>query len=127
MRNCEIAELRNQLWSRPAKFRNSAFPQFRNSLLDHSKHRRMMCFQYFAVAEIHMHATRQAGIEASHRTHYVDPLKVLGPILLKDWGVLYRILIRSRCAIDIARIGVPWCRRIGMIVSNLAIPNYYVV
>src|SRR5690348_9747745 len=85
-------------------------------LLNHSKHRRMMRLQNLTVAEIHMHATRQTRIEAAHRTHDVDTLEVIRPVLLEDRRVLNRVFVWTRRAVDVARIRVPRSRRIRMVV-----------
>ncbi len=67
----------------------------------------MVCFQYLPVAKVHVNAAGQARIEAANGTHDVDALEVLRSVLFKDRRVLYGILIRSGCAVDIARVRVP--------------------
>src|SRR5579884_157700 len=74
-----------------------------------------------------MHATRQAGIEAAHRAHNVDALEVLRAVFLEDGRVLYGILVGARSAIDIAHAAIPWRRRIGMVVGDLAILDDHVM
>src|SRR5262249_45993543 len=70
--------------------------------------RRVPFLQNFAVPQIHVHATRQARIEASHRAHDVDTLELVSrSVLLKNRRVLYRIFLRSRCSKDVTRVGVP--------------------
>src|SRR3954471_8741862 len=86
-----------------------------------AEHRGMMGLEHLAIAEIHVDAAGQAGIEAAHCAHDVDALELVWPILFEDWRVLHRILIRTRSAIDVARIGIPGRRRIGMIVGDLVI------
>ena len=59
-----------------------------------------MCFQHLAVAEIHVHAAGQAGIEAAHGTHNVDALEFIGAVLLKDRRVLHSVFVWPRGAIE---------------------------
>src|ERR1700683_1103812 len=74
-----------------------------------------------------MHAARQTRIEAPYSAHDVNALELLGAIFLKDRSVLYSILIRSRRSVDIPRIRVPGCGRIGMVISDFAFANHHVV
>ena len=88
----------------------------------------MAFFQDFAVAEIHVHAAWQAGIEAAHGAHDVDAFEfVSGSILFENRRVLHRVFIRPRSAVDVARIAVPRRRRIRMIVGDLAVANHHVM
>ena len=45
------------------------------------------------LARVHVHAARQARIEAPHRAHDVDALEVLGAILLEDLESLDGVLV----------------------------------
>ena len=72
----------------------------------HAEHWRMMRLKHLAVAEIHVHAARQAGIEAAHRAHDIDALEFAGAILLKDRSILHCIFVRTRSPVRIARIGI---------------------
>src|SRR5579862_7084136 len=92
-----------------------------------AKHRRMLRLQHFSIAQIHVYAAGQARIETSHRPHDVDPLEFIGTIFLEDRRVLHRILIRTRSAIYVTRIGVPGRRRIRMIVCDLALADHNVM
>src|ERR1700730_6607297 len=74
-----------------------------------------------------MHAARQTRIKAPHRPHDVNALEFLRPVFFEDGSVLYRILVRPRSAINIAWIRVPGCRRIGMIVGDLALADHDVM
>src|SRR5271165_3421437 len=74
-----------------------------------------------------MDAARQAGIKASHRAHDVDAFKILGPVLLKNRRVLHCVLVWSGSPIDVAWVGIPTSRRVGMVVCNLAVSNYQVM
>src|ERR1700685_4368210 len=56
-----------------------------------TKHGRMVRLKYLTVAEVHVHAARQAGIKTANRAHAVDTLELVGAILLKDRCALNRI------------------------------------
>src|SRR5690349_2179447 len=45
--------------------------------------RRVQAPQHLSAAEVHVHPTRQAGVEAAHRAHDVDPLE-RGPVVLLE-------------------------------------------
>ena len=51
------------------------------------------------------------------------PLKFSRPVLLEDRRVLHGVFVGPGRAVDVARIGVPRGRRIGMIVGDLAVAN----
>ena len=89
-----------------------------------SEHRRMSRFQNLSVSQIHVHAARQARIEASHRAHDVDPLESFRPVFFENWRILYGVLVGSRRSVNIARTGVPGCRRIRMIIRDLPIADH---
>ena len=67
-----------------------------------------------------MHAARETGIEAAHRTHDVDALECVRSVLLEDGRILDGVFVWPRCPIDVARVGVPRRRRIRMVVCYLA-------
>src|SRR5262245_821699 len=92
----------------------------RHSSLYRPEHRRVVRLQHPPVAEIHMHAARQARVEAADSAHDVNALELLGRVLLEDWRILYSILIWTRCTVDVTRAGIPWRRWIGVVVGNLA-------
>ena len=92
-----------------------------------TEHRRMVRLQHLAVPQIHMHAARQTRIEAAYRAHDVDSLELVRAVLLEDRSVLHRIFVRTRSAIDVARIGIPGRRRIGMVVGDLAVFDHHVM
>src|SRR5277367_1159007 len=92
-----------------------------------TKHRRVPRLQNLAVAQIHVHAARQARIKAAHGAHDVDALELVRPVLLKDWRVLHRVFVGTRRSINVPRIGVPRRRRIRMVVCDFSIANHYVV
>src|SRR5580700_9790819 len=87
----------------------------------------MMSFKGLAIAQVHMYTAGQAGVEAADSAHNVDTLEFILAVFLEDRRVLHRIFIRSRRAIDIARIGVPRCWRVRMIVGYLAFANDHVM
>src|SRR5579862_1136226 len=87
----------------------------------------MTRLQHLAIAEIHVHTARQARIEAAYRPHDVNTFELIRPVLLEDRRVLHRILVRPRRAIHIAWIGIPWGRRIGMVVCDFALADYDVM
>src|ERR1700730_17602368 len=74
-----------------------------------------------------MHAARQTRIKASHRAHDVNALEFLRPVFFEDGSVLYRILVRPRSAVNVAWIRVPGCRRVGMVVCDLALADHRVM
>src|SRR5580704_15132727 len=90
-----------------------------------TEHRRMMRLQHFAVPQIHMHAARQTRVEATYRTHDIDSLELVRAVFLEDRGVLYRVLVRTRSAVNVARIGIPGGRRIWMVVGDLTLFDHY--
>src|SRR5438876_855461 len=73
-------------------FSNSFFSA-KGLLLLHAEHRRVLELQDLPGSQVHVHAAGKAGVEAADRSHDVDPLEVLGPVLLEDGGVLHRVLI----------------------------------
>src|SRR5882757_7832863 len=83
--------------------------------------------QSLAVAEIHVNAAWQAGIKTAHGAHDVDAFELVGPVLLEDRRVLHGVFIRTRRAVDIARIGIPGSRRVGMVVGDLTAADHYVM
>src|SRR2546423_14920240 len=76
-----------------------------------------------AFAEIHVHAARETRIEAPDRAHDIDALERVAAVLLEDWHVLNRVLVRARRAIDIPRARVPRRRRVRVVVGNPAIAD----
>src|ERR1700689_4521323 len=80
----------------------------------------MTRFEDLAAAIVHVHATGQTGIEASNRPHDVDALELIPAVFLEDRRVLHGILVGTWRAVGITRIGVPWRRRIRVIVGDLA-------
>src|ERR1700739_2114925 len=82
-----------------------------------SKHRRVVSFEHFPVAEVHVDAARQAGVETPDRTHDVYALEFVRAIFFKDRRVLHRVLVRPGRSVNVARVRVPRGRRIGMIIG----------
>src|SRR5271154_3596481 len=93
----------------------------------HAKHRRMVRLQHLAITQIHVHAARQAGVEAAHRTHDIYALEFFRTILFEDRRVLHRIFVGTGGAIDVTRIGIPRSWRIGMVIGDFALTNYDVM
>src|SRR5262245_6079250 len=93
----------------------------------HSEHRRMARLQCPAGAQVHMHAAGQARIEAAHGSHDVYAFEIVRPVLFKNRRALHRVLIRPRRAEDVTRAGVPWSRRIRVIIGDLAVADHDVV
>src|SRR5580700_9120262 len=87
----------------------------------------MVRLQDLAVAQIHMYTAGQTRIEAAYRAHNIDSLEFVRPVLLKNGGVLHRVLVRTRSAVDISWIGIPRRRRIRMVICDLAIFDYHVM
>src|SRR3984885_114919 len=80
----------------------------------------MFHFDHLPVPDIHMYAAGQTGIEAANRAHDIDALEILWAIVFENGCVLHRVLIRAGSSIHIARIRVPWCRRVRMVIRDLA-------
>src|SRR5713101_5987368 len=77
---------------------------------------------------MHMHAAWQARTETPHRAHDVDTLELVARgILFKDRCILDGVFVRSRGAIDVSRVRIPRCWRIGMIVRDFAVANHHVM
>src|SRR5271156_4854837 len=49
-----------------------------------TKHRRMVRLENFAIAEVHVHAARQAGIKATNGAYDKNKFELERTILLKD-------------------------------------------
>src|SRR3974390_1601580 len=92
-----------------------------------TEHWRMVRLENPAIAEIHVDAARQAWIEAAHRTHDIDSLELGRAVFLEDRSILHCIFIRPRRAVRVAWIGIPGCRRIGMIVRDLVPADHHVM
>src|ERR1700728_3130660 len=83
----------------------------------------MFRFEHLSIAEIHMHAAREAWVKAANGAHNIDALELVGPIFFEDGRILHRIFIGTRSSVNITRIRVPGCWWIGMIVGYLAVAN----
>ena len=59
--------------------------------------------------------------------HDVHALEVLRAVLLEDRRVLHGVLVRAGGAVDVARVGVPRGRRVGLVVGDLALADDHVV
>jgi hydrogenase large subunit len=80
-----------------------------------------------ALAEVHVHPARQAGVETAHGAHHVDAFEVLAVVLLEDRLALHGVLIGPRRSVAVPRAGVPRRRRIRVIVGDLAVADHHVV
>ena len=65
------------------------------------------CLSVLPVAQVHVHAARQARVEAAHRAHDVDAAEVVLAVLLEDRLALHRVLVRAR-ACRRSRVGLPF-------------------
>src|ERR1700758_4981809 len=92
-----------------------------------AEHRHVTSLKQFGFAVVHVDAARETRIEAAHRAHDVDALEFLRAILFEDRRVLYSVFVGSGRAVNVARIGVPRCWRIWMIISDLAVANDYMM
>ena len=92
-----------------------------------AKHWRMVRLKNFPIAEIHVHTTRQAGIETADRAHDVDAFEFVRAVFFEDRRVLHRIFVGARRAVNVSGICVPGRRRIRMIVGNLMVLNHDVM
>jgi len=91
------------------------------------EHRQVVGLQHLARAEGHVDAAGEAGIEAPHGAHDVDPLESLRSVLLGDRGVLHGVLVGAGGAVGVADPAVPGRRRVGMVVGDLAVADDEVV
>src|SRR6516164_5657752 len=91
------------------------------------RHRRVHLFQLLPTAEVHVHATGQAWVEAADRAHDIDALESVRRVLLEDRRVLHRILVRPGRAVDVADAGVPRSRRVRVVVGDLPTADHHVV
>src|SRR5258708_22665246 len=82
-----------------------------------------MSFEHLSIAEVHVYSARQAGVETPHCAHDVYALEFVRAVLLEDRRVLHGILVGPRCPINVSGIRIPRCRRIPMVVRDLAVPN----
>src|ERR1700723_3745725 len=87
----------------------------------------MVSLQRLAITEIHVHATRQARVEATYRSHDVDPFELVWAVVLEDRRVLHRVFIGPGRSVNIAWVRVPRGRRIRMVICNFAVANNYVM
>src|ERR1700730_2873616 len=87
----------------------------------------MVSLQRLAITEIHMHATRQARVEAAYRSHDVDAFELVWTVVLEDRRVLHGVLIGPGGSVNITRVRVPRGRRIRMVICNFAVANNYVM
>src|SRR5262249_52216507 len=62
-------------------------------------------------------------IEAADRPQDVDAFEVVGTVLLEQRRLLDGVLVGSRRTEGISRAGIPGCRRIRVVVGNLAVAN----
>src|SRR5438128_7975665 len=81
-----------------------------------AQRRRMPPLQHLAIAQVHVHAAREARIETAHRAHDVDAFEVGRPVLFEDRRTHHGVLIWSGGAETISRTPIPRRRRIGMVV-----------
>src|ERR1700757_838522 len=72
----------------------------------HAKHGRVVRFEDFTIAQVHVNTTWQARIETSDRPHDVDTFELVGAVFFEDWGVLHRVFVGARRAINVTRVGV---------------------
>src|SRR4051794_36970835 len=87
----------------------------------------MELFEQLALAQIHVDAARQAGVEAANGSHDVNALEIIRAILLEDGRVLHSVLVRAGRAVAVARAGVPGRWRIRMVVGHLAVFDHQMV
>ncbi len=84
-------------------------------------------FERLAVAQVHVHAARQARVEAPDRAHDVDAAEVVRPVLLEDRLARDRVLVRARRPVGVRRAAVPRRRRVRVVVGDLAVADHQVV
>src|SRR5437764_9272021 len=81
----------------------------------------------FAFAQVHVYSAGQARIEAADRTHNIDSFESVRTIILKNRRVLDAVFIGTRSAIHITGTGVPWRRRVRMVVGDLSVADHHVM
>src|SRR3954465_6613450 len=76
-------------WSSPPQARRLCYEPTPPALaVLGAKHGHVALFQQLAVAQVHVDPARQAGVEAAHGAHDVDPLELVRPVVLEDGRVL---------------------------------------
>src|SRR5262249_45112213 len=95
--------------------------------LSETEHWRVVGLENFAPADIHVHATREARIKATHGTHDVDTLELVWSVLFEDRRVLHGVFVRARRPVNITGAGIPGCRRVRVIVADLPVSNHNMV
>src|SRR5689334_2604255 len=92
-----------------------------------SEHGGVVDFEGFALAQVHVDAAGETGVEAADGAHNVDAFEVLGAVLFEDGGVLDRIFVGAGGAVDVAGVGVPGRGWVGVVVGDLAVADDDVV
>src|SRR5579884_272318 len=87
----------------------------------------MHYLKLFPLTQVHMDTTRQTRVKATNRSHDIDTLEVVRPILFEDGCVLHSVLVGTRCAIDVSYTSIPGGRRIGMVVGDLPVLDDHVM
>src|SRR5580700_10695705 len=88
---------------------------------------RVRRLEHLAAAEVHVHAARQAWVEAAHGAHDVDALEVVRRVLLEDRRVLHRVLVGPGRPVGVADAAVPRRGRVRVVVRDLPVPDHHVV
>src|SRR3984885_15800067 len=76
-----------------------------------------------APTGVHVHAARYAWVERPNRPHDVDPLEVLGAVLLEDRRVLHGVLVGPGRPVHVAGARVPGRRRGRLGGGGLSLPG----
>ena len=79
------------------------------------------------LAEVHVHAARQARVEAADRAHDVDAAEVVRAVLLEDRLAHAPRPRRARGTVGVRRAAVPRRRRVRVVVGDLAVADHQVV
>src|ERR1700724_3540508 len=74
-----------------------------------------------------MNTTWQTRIKAANRSHDVDTLEGVRAIVFEDRCVLYSVLVRARCTIEVSHAAIPGGRGGGMVVGDLSILDDHVM
>ena len=125
----KVAALLEQLPEQSLDLRADVTVRHSHAVSMDTGHRRRVVhrLQGLSGAEIHVHAARQARVEAAHRAHDVDALEVVRRVLLEDRRVLHGVLVRAGRAVHVAHARVPRRRRVRVVVRDLAALDDHVV
>src|SRR5205085_11058265 len=83
--------------------------------------------QNFSGSEVHMDATRQAGIEAADSPHDIDAFELLARVFLEDRGIQNCVFIWTGRSEGIASARVPWGWWIRVVIRYFPVADNHVM